>query len=294
MSSIPELTPELLATLPLPRHGGGDDKEDRGRVLVIGGSAEMPGALLLAGTAALRAGAGKLQLATVESVAAQVAAAVPEARVFRLPETAAGGIDPKAADRLAELAQEAGAVVLGPGMLDPDAVEALTAALLDVEGPPMLLDAAALKGLPRQAAALARRGGRVVITPHAGEMASCLGMDIAAVKAGPLEVARRAAALLHAVVALKGDRTHIAAPDDRAWFNDHGNVGLATSGSGDVLAGIIAGLMARGAEPAAACLWGVYIHADAGVRLAGRIGPLGYLARELADEIPHILAELDR
>lgn len=294
MSETPEVTPDLLRALPLPRHQEGDDKEDRGRVLVVAGSAEMPGAALLAGTAALRVGAGKLQLAVPRGAAAHLAVAMPEARVVPMPETADGGHAPQATDRLVELAARASAVVVGPGMVGDEAVADLTAALLaDADGPPLLLDALALKDLPRQAPALAGRGGRVVLTPHAGEMAGCLDIDIEAVKAAPLATALQAAARLSAVVALKGGRTRIAAPDGRAWTCGRGNVGLATSGSGDTLAGLIAGLLARGAEPHVACLWGVYIHGEAGTRLAQRVGPLGYLAREIPGEAPAILAELD-
>jgi hydroxyethylthiazole kinase-like uncharacterized protein yjeF len=294
MSPVPELTAALLRTMPLPRHRDGDDKEDRGRVLVVAGSAEMPGAALLAGIGALRAGAGKLQFAIAGSVAPHLAVAVPEARVFAMPETRRGGLAAATRRTLVGLASEASAVVLGPGMVDAEAVSGLVRALLDdPDGPPLVLDALALKALPRRAGALARRGGRVVLTPHAGEMAGCLGIDIAAVQAEPLETARRACAALSSVVALKGGCTRIAAPDGRAWTCGRGNVGLATSGSGDTLAGIVAGLLARGAEAATACAWGVYVHGEAGARLAARVGPVGYLAREIAGEVPAILAELD-
>lgn len=294
MSETPEVTPDLLRALPLPRHHEGDDKEDRGRVLIVAGSAEMPGAALLAGTAALRVGAGKLQLAVPRGTAPQLAVAMPEARVVPMPETVDGGHAPEAVERVVELAARASAVVVGPGMVGDEAVADLTSALLaEADGPPLLLDALALKDLPRQAEALARRGGRVVLTPHAGEMAGCLDIDIEAVKAAPLATALQAASRLSAVVALKGGRTRIAAPDGRAWTCGRGNVGLATSGSGDTLAGLIAGLLARGAAPHVACLWGVYVHGEAGTRLAGRVGPLGYLAREIPGEAPAILAELD-
>ena len=283
----------LLRRMPLPRHQEGEDKDQRGRVLVIGGSVEVPGGALLAGIAALRAGAGKLQIATCESVATHLALAVPEGRVFRMPETAAGGIAAESIEPLRKRAADAAAVVVGPGMLDDAAVAALVEALLqDPDGPALLLDAAALKGLPRHADALKARGGRVVLTPHAGEMATCLKMEIDAVMAEPLQTARRAAADLSSVVALKGGCTRIAAPDGRAWTCDRGNVGLATSGSGDTLSGFIAGLLARGADAATACLWGVYLHGEAGVRLAKSRGPVGYLARELLDEVPAIMAEL--
>jgi NAD(P)H-hydrate repair Nnr-like enzyme with NAD(P)H-hydrate dehydratase domain len=112
------------------------------------------------------------------------------------------------------------------------------------------------------------------------------------VEAEPLATAREAAERLGCVVALKGATTHVAAPDGRAWANEGGSVGLGTSGSGDTLAGLVAGLLARGAEPAQALVWGVYVHAEAGARLSRRIGELGFLARELPAEMPGILTEL--
>jgi hydroxyethylthiazole kinase-like uncharacterized protein yjeF len=131
----------------------------------------------------------------------------------------------------------------------------------------------------------------LVVTPHAGEMAHLTGIAKEDIVAAPEKLAQAAAERWNAVVALKGARTQIAAPGGERWQHDGGNVGLATSGSGDVLAGIIAGLAARGATLAQATCWGVTLHAQAGERLAARMGMLGYLARELADEIPALLEQ---
>jgi ADP-dependent NAD(P)H-hydrate dehydratase len=131
-----------------------------------------------------------------------------------------------------------------------------------------------------------------VVTPHAGEMASCLKAEKTEVAGDPAATARRAAELFRCVVALKGAETVIALPDGECYRNRAGNVGLATSGSGDTLGGIVAGLAARGAAPVQAAVWGVHLHARAGDRLARRIGPLGFLARELLDEIPGLMAKL--
>jgi hydroxyethylthiazole kinase-like uncharacterized protein yjeF len=131
-----------------------------------------------------------------------------------------------------------------------------------------------------------------VITPHAGEMATILGMDKGEVERDPLAIARRAADELGAVVALKGPETFIASPEGEAYCYSSGNVGLATSGSGDVLAGIVGGLLARGADPLRAAAWAVYLHGEAGNALAATMGRIGFLARELADEIPPILQRL--
>jgi hydroxyethylthiazole kinase-like uncharacterized protein yjeF len=288
-----DVTPELLRARPLPRLHETADKEARGRVLCVGGSAELAGALILAGTAALRAGAGKLQLATVRGIATAVGVTIPEARVFGLEETERGGIHPAAVTLLAEWAPRARAVLIGPGLVDADAVQALLAALLPhLDGVPLVLDAAALECAPRLSAQLRARHGGVVLTPHAGEMAAMLGLDKDAVADDTLAAARRAAEELGAVIALKGADTLILDPRGDAYCYRGGTVGLATSGSGDALAGVIAGLLARGADPPLATLWAVALHGGAGVRLGRRMGALGFLARELLAEIPPLMAEL--
>lgn len=288
-----EITSEFLRRLPLPQPAEDGDKDQRGRVLVIAGSTSVPGAALLAATAALRAGAGKLQIATCRSLAVHLGVAVPEALVVGLPETLSGEIDPSAAALLSERIMRCDAVLIGPGMLDEQAVSALTTGLLGYDpGPAFVLDAGALGRLKDVAALLARHKGRIVITPHAGEMAHLLDVTKDRVLSNPAEVAGQAARLLHCVVALKGPSTHIASPDGRIWTYSEGNVGLATSGSGDTLAGIVAGLLARGVNPPEAAQWGIFLHGEAGNRLARTRGPLGFLARELLAEIPAIMANL--
>lgn len=294
MSAPVRLTPELLQGWPLPSPDGGRGKDSRGRVLVVAGGAETPGAALLAGEAALRSGAGKLQIATVLSNARLVAVATPEALVVGLDETEAGGPSARNAERLLERIGRCDALLLGPGLPEDEATAALTRRVLegvDADGPAVVLDAAAMSGLADQVA-LKRLNGRVVLTPHAGEMATLLDRSREAVEAAPLETAMEAAGRLGCVVALKGAVTHVAAPDGRVWVNEGGCVGLGTSGSGDTLAGLAAGLLARGAEPAQALLWAVHVHAEAGSRLERRIGALGFLARELPPEMPAVLTAL--
>jgi ADP-dependent NAD(P)H-hydrate dehydratase len=288
------ITPALLRRWPLPQPGGGGDKEERGRVLIVGGASEMPGPVILSATAALRAGAGKLQIATCRSIAQVVAAAVPEARVFALPETRAGAIAASAATEVVARAAEVGAVLIGPGMIDEKAVERLMKAALPSMGRvAVVLDAAALTCFRDSPQFLSKLDCRAALTPHAGEMAKLLGLSKEAITSEPLETARRAAIELRATVALKGAETYIAAfGSSNLYCNRAGNVGLATSGSGDVLSGIIAGLAARGAQTLQAAVWGVYLHARAGEVLARRMGRLGYLARELPAEVPALMSEL--
>jgi len=292
-SPPPVVTPRLLRAWPLPLPSDDADKEGRGRVLVVAGAPELPGTAVLAATAALRAGAGKLRIATVGSIAAHVGIAVPEARVFALPETAGGAIDPDAAEQLAQLSNACQATLLGPGLVETETIRRLLVRLLpELRETVVVLDSEAMMAVGECHRELHALPTRAILTPHAGEMAGLLGIAKDDVLAEPVGTARRAADHFRAVIALKGAETVIASPGGEAWRNRSGNVGLATSGSGDTLSGIIAGLVARGADPAQATVWGVYLHGSAGDRLAERVGPLGFLARELLAEIPSLMAEL--
>jgi hydroxyethylthiazole kinase-like uncharacterized protein yjeF len=286
-----EVDDALLRGWPLPRPDEDGDKESRGRVLVIAGSREVPGAAVLAATAALRAGAGKLVVATAESAWQIVAAALPEARVIALPELDGGGFSLEGLDQLAAGAGDTSAVLVGPGMADASATRAFVHGLLPLfTHCTVLLDASAMDCV--------RDGTRfaqpVILTPHAGEMAHLTGLEKEAIVADPLATAVRQAQAWHAVVALKGATTCIARADGHAWRHRSETPGLATSGSGDVLAGLIAGLAARGATPEQSAVWGVALHSRAGERLAASCGSLGYLARELGAQVPGLMEALAR
>lgn len=282
----------MLRGMPLPAHAGEVDKDARGRVLAIGGCTEMPGALLLAGVAALRAGAGKLQLAIGASVAPLLALAIPEALVMGLDE-ADGAISPVIGERLLSRIAHCDAVLLGPGLAEGGGARDLTEAIVRANPDMLVLDALALANLESVRPMLLARDGRTVLTPHGGEMATLLGTDKASVLAAPATHALEAAARFGAVVALKGADTHVAAPDGGLFRYTGGDVGLATAGSGDTLAGILAGFLARGMSPLAATLWAVHVHGEAGRRLAHRIGRVGFLARELLGEVPLAMAQLE-
>ena len=285
------ITAKQLARWPLDQPDREDDKEERGRVLVIGGCREMPGAVMLAAEAALRAGAGKLQIATVADVACAVAVAIPESRVIGLPSDRAGNIR-RATSSLREAAQRADAVLIGPGMLVSRSTSSLVTTLLrdaarrpPRERPTFVLDAGAL------AADLAPIGDgtRVILTPHAGELSAMSGAPRVDIENTAAASAHACATRLRCVTVLTGATTHLALAEGPLYALREGDVGLGTSGSGDVLAGIIAGLAARGIAPERAAAWGVFAHAHAGRALAARIGRVGFLARELSAEVPRLL-----
>ena len=297
-TAIQTVDNDSLRAWPLPMPCADGDKEIRGHVLILGGSREMPGAVILAATAALRAGAGKLTIATGASVAQLVALAIPEARVIGLRETPEGGFLREAMDTLDPLADKVDAMLIGPGMQDEAATAALVRALLPrLIGTAVVLDACAMGIILHPDQGHEHDGPfrfelPVVVTPHAGEMAHLTGIDKESILADPDSHAGQAARGWNAVVALKGARTVIGAPDGSRWQHEGGNVGLAISGSGDTLAGIIAGLAARGAPLEQAACWGVALHARAGERLAERMGLLGYLAREIPAEIPGLMEQI--
>ncbi len=287
------ITERLLRAWPLPSLQSDADKQARGDVLVVGGSREIPGAVLLAGEAALRAGAGRVRLATAREVAIAVATAFPEARVMGLPTTATGELSGRGLSSVKQELAFCTAVLLGPGMCEERAaVVVLSQARRVKAGSALVLDAAALRVLQGHTA-FARGSLRgVIATPHAGEMAELWGCERSEVERAGLDLAREAARTLEVCVVLKGTETWIAAPDGRVFHNVAGNVGLATAGSGDCLAGLIAGLAARGADEVQAAVWGVYLHARAGESLRRKYGLLGYLARELGAEVPRLLDKL--
>ena len=292
--SSPELlTPELLRGWPLPDPAG--SKKARGQVVVIGGAARTPGGVALAGLAALRVGAGHVQLAVAASAAPALAAAFPEVGVLPLPHdehgTVLGG---PAAQMCADPVAGADAVLVGPGLDDADQAEALLRALLPHLGEEtaLALDAYALGVLPQLRDLVA---GRVsgsgagapapVLPPNPDELGRLLDRDVEGEDVDVLE-----AASTYACVVSAGGR--IAAPDGRLWRVPSGHAGLATAGSGDALAGLVAGLLARGADPDQAACWGTYLHSTAGERLASSVGGVGFLARELVDQVPPVVAEL--
>ena len=290
-----QITPSLLKRMPLPRVEEGGDKEERGRVLLVGGSREMPGAVVLAALAALRAGAGKLRVVTAGSAAPQVTAQVFEARVYPFAETKAGDIAAAAMSRVGECAAGARAVCVGPGMCDEKNAARLVRKLLSSSretGATLILDANALSGLGGSRRLVRGLGGRAVLTPNGDELGGLLEDGRKNRPGGAALAALRIAEDYGAVAVVKGRETFIASPEGRVYVNRAGNVGLATSGSGDVLSGVVAGLAARGTDALAAAVWGVHAHALAGDRLARRVGPIGYLARELLDEIPRVLEQL--
>lgn len=282
----------LLRDHPLPHHPEDGDKNERGLALFIAGSRELSGAALLAGTGALRAGAGKLRIATSKSIALGLGPAIPEARVTAFAESDDGCIDPHAIEALVKQCESVDSLTIGPGMQEGGSLATLIEAVLDGDGRyPLVLDAAALGVLAPLAGKLRDWEPGAILLPHAGEMARLLDRPKEEVTADPLAAAIDACEAYGAVTVIKGQWSFIVAPDGRTFRFRGGGIGLATSGSGDTLAGIVGGLCARGADVLTAALWGVYLHGEAGRLLTARVGRLGFLAREILDPIPQLMEQ---
>lgn len=272
---------------PLPPVEVGD-KNSHGKLLVIAGSSQTPGSATIAATAALRSGCGKVSIATVEPMAAHIAMAVPEALVIALPTGRDGGISRSSVGRILDQVDRFDAVVAGPGMKQGKPCDLLAGKLLKAGLERLVLDAAMLHVL-QPLDHVARSAPVPILLPHDREMASLIGCDEADVSREPLRCGTECARRYGALVLVKGSVSHVVAPDGTAWKYQGGGPGLGISGSGDALAGIAGGLLARGASPLAALLWSVWLHGEAGASLARKVGTTGYLAREIAAEIPGLL-----
>lgn len=290
--NITPLDSNWLRAHPLPIPDRDTDKNARGRVAIVGGSRFVPGGIALTAEAALRAGAGKVQVMTIQSCAIALGIALPEVAVMAVRETGDGHVDIGDIDAHPWL-DECDALVVGPAMWSMDSAAGLIAKLIlpqnDANGPICILDAAALGALPAFMPQLGSRRLPLVLTPHAGELSKLTGQTVDDIAAAPSATVRAASEQFNAIVMLKGETSYLTAPGAGMYAFAGGGVGLATGGSGDVLAGIVAGLAARGAPPLHALLWAVWLHGEAGRRCAEQIGPLGYLSRELLVRIPSLM-----
>lgn len=287
MSRPTALTAAELKRHPLPSFNGGD-KDSHGQILIIAGSRDVPGAALLAAQGAMRAGAGKLQLAVPDDIAVPLGIAMPEAMVVGFATARDGGFSRRAVKAMLDIAAKADAIVAGPGLYGNPAATRLAGELCGL-GKPLALDAALLHELPAKAEDARSASVPPILLPHAGEMASLLDCDAREVEADPIAAGQTCAARYDSLVLVKGVKSHIVAPGGASWRYLGGGPGLGISGSGDVLAGIVGGLLARGAKPLTALLWGVWLHGEAGASLGRSVGPLGFLAREIPGAVPALL-----
>jgi len=263
------------------------NKGSYGHVLVVGGSFGKAGSVAMAGMAALRAGAGLSTVATPRSVLGTVAGFHPELMTEPLLETDAGTISSTALNRIEELAKGKSVIAIGPGISrDPETAELVRAAVAKLQLP-MVVDADGLNAFEGRTDELKGKGWTLVITPHPGEMARLLGCTIADVQKDRLGVARKFAREHELIVVLKGHRTLVVRPDGEAWVNTTGNPGMATGGTGDILTGMVAGMIAQNSKQAfLAVLAAVHLHGLAGDVMREKLGEHSLVATDLLKGLP--------
>ncbi len=291
-----ELITSRWAREALPPRPEDANKGTFGKVLVVGGSTRYRGAPALVATAAYRAGAGLVTIACPEPVIASIAPSLAEATWLPQAAAADGGLADEAAPALRGEWAAFDAGVVGPGLGHTGETSALVWAILpdtaqDLAGR-IVIDADALNALAVLEDGAARVPAGAVLTPHPGEMARLLEMNVAEVQANRVAAAREAASRFGCVVALKGAHTVVAEAEGRARISPFANPLLATAGSGDALAGMIAAYLAQGLSPFDAASLGVYLHAAAGEALRGEYGVSGLLAGEIATRLPGVVREI--
>lgn len=292
-SGLVALKVELLTTPwvreRLPKRPASGNKGTFGKVLVIGGSVRFVGAPRLTAEACYRAGAGLVTVATIEDVQEMIAGSLPEATWLELPDED-GSIAADAVQSLSDAMGDYTACVIGPGLAQASATpDVVMCGISQNLKHGMVVDADALNALSAFADWPDRAQGRLVLTPHPGEMARLLGTTVEAVQADRLKVAMDAATKWGHVVVLKGAHTVVAAPDGRTAISPYANPLLAAAGTGDVLAGTVAGLLAQGTEPFEAAACGVYVHGMTAEELGEELGDRGLLASELLPRIPRTI-----
>jgi len=281
--------PSLFAHLFRPRVRD-SNKGLYGHVLVIAGGRGKTGAAAMTGLGALRAGAGLATVASAESAIAQIASHAPEIMTEPLPETGDGSISLRTLDQLSTLTDKKNVVALGPGMGRNSETAQLVRRLVNELPRPMVVDADGLNALD----AKNLRGPEArILTPHPGEMARLANSAVKDVQTDRIGCARGFAEERGVYLVLKGNRTVIASPDGRAWINLTGSPAMATGGTGDVLTGMIAGLLAQFPDQLeAALLAAVYLHGRAGELGAVRLGEKSLIATDLFEFLPEAMREV--
>ncbi len=295
LAAVPEtyqLIDAAAAARLLPRREPADHKGRFGRLLVIGGSAGLTGAVAMAGEGALRAGGGLVTVALPRSLQDTLAAKLTEVMTLALPETGRRTISVRAVDEILAAAERADAVAIGPGISRELETAELVRYIVHELEKPIVLDADGLNAFEGRAPELARSRAELILTPHVVEMARISGLDPRAVETERLDLPGRFAGEIGHVVLLKGSPSVVGAPVAPTVLSSRGNPGMATAGSGDVLTGVILGLLGQGLVPREAAALGMFVHARAGDLAAGRLGEHGMIAGDILAEVPAVLRAL--
>ncbi len=280
------ITARGIASLIGPRPAA-SNKGNFGHVLVIGGSLGKAGAAAMAGMAVLRSGGGLSTVAVPKSILSTVAGFHPELMTEPLLETRAGSISLRALEKLRKLTEGMTVLAVGPGISRVPETSKLVRALVKKHDLTLVLDADGLNAFAGHATELNGKGRSLVITPHPGEMARLLGSTVAAVQRDRINVARTFARAHHVIVVLKGHRTLVADPSGEVWVNTTGNPGMATGGTGDILTGMVAGLVAQNPRQILeAVVAAVHLHGLAGDVAREQMGEHSLVATDLVRALP--------
>ena len=285
---LPLRAPEAVR---LPERPADAHKGTFGTVVVVAGSLGFTGAAYLCSTAAARAGAGLVRLLVAQGIYAILATKCTEVMATPVQEVGPGAIGHSAQTVITRHLEASNVGLVGPGLGRDRSTWRMVVDLATSAVVPLVLDADALNALAENRKALPRVAKRAarVMTPHPGEMGRLVGRPTSEVQAERGHWAAAAAQEWGAVIVLKGSHTLVAAPDGRLSEDPHEVPALSTGGTGDVLAGVIAGLIAQGLDPFEAAVTGVYVHAEAGHRIARRLGDSGLLASDLLLEVPLVM-----
>ena len=267
-------------------------KGDFGHVAIVAGSVGMTGAATLAAMGALRIGTGLVTVAVPESLNDIMEVKLTEAMTIPVPEGKARAFGMASLDRVLEIISERDAAVIGPGFGRDEDTIAFALKLIRKLAKPAIIDADALYAVSRDPSVLKKCRAPLVITPHPGEMATLLGTTVDQVQSNRLEVARAFAKEHGVTVVLKGAGTVVAEPEGAAYINTTGSPGMATGGTGDVLSGIIGGLLAQGSDADHAANAAVYLHGRAGEIAAEKLGEAAMIASDVADSIGGAIQEV--
>jgi NAD(P)H-hydrate epimerase len=276
----------------LPKRNRDSHKGNFGKADIIAGSIGMEGAAILTSKAALRSGLGLLRLYIAESLNAIIKTSVPEAITVPQQEMRKGIIGIHNIATILEGTKGTDVVAVGPGCKKTPELSEIIQSLLKELEIPIVIDADGLNVLAKNIEWLSQKKSKIVITPHLGEMSRLTGISIDEIKKNKVKVAEEFAKKWDVITVLKGASTIVASPDGKVFINTTGNPGMATAGSGDVLTGIVTGLIAQGIEPLMSAIIGVYIHGLAGDKAAEEKGEYGLIAGDIIEKLPEAIKEI--
>ena len=291
--NIPTITTKEYVADHLPPRAADSHKGTYGTLLTVCGSYGMAGAALLCARGALRSGVGLLRAAVPQSVYPLLVDAIPEA-LFSAVAEQDGCFSADAIPALDGALSAADAVVVGCGLGRGEGQTAVVRHVLSHSTVPVILDADGINAVSPHILVEETRSAPRILTPHPGEMARLMGLSTAEVQADRQAVALQLARQVHAVVVLKGHRTLIVSPDGTVMENPTGNAGMATGGSGDVLAGMIGSLAAQGVDPYVAAVCGAYLHGAAGDLAAAKHSQRGMLPTDLIEELGSLFLQFEK